>query len=89
MFATAGTDAKLARGRELGADEVINHHSEDVPARVRQLTGKRGVDIVVEHVGQATWERSVKSLARGGRLVTCGNTTGWDAYIDIRFLFVR
>ena len=89
VFATAGTDAKLASAMDLGADAVINHYTEDVPARVRELTGKRGVDIVVEHVGQATWDRSVKSLARGGRLVTCGNTTGWEANIDLRFLFVR
>ena len=89
VFATAGTDAKMARGLELGADAVINHHTEDVPARVRALTGGRGVDIVIEHVGQATWDRSVKSLARCGRLVTCGNTTGWEAKIDLRFLFVR
>ena len=89
VFATAGTDAKMARGLELGADAAINHHTEDVPARVRALTGGRGVDIVVEHVGQATWDRSVKSLARCGRLVTCGNTTGWEAKIDLRFLFVR
>ncbi len=89
VFATAGTDAKMVQALELGADAAINHYSEDVPARIRQLTGKRGVDIVVEHVGQATWERSVKSLARGGRLVTCGNTTGWEAEIDLRFLFVR
>lgn len=89
VFTTAGTDAKLELGLKLGADAAINHHTEDVPARVRELTGKRGVDIVVEHVGQATWDRSVKSLARGGRLVTCGNTTGWEAAIDLRFLFVR
>ena len=89
VFATAGTDAKMAHGLELGADAVINHHTEDVPARVRALTGGRGVDIVIEHVGQATWDRSVKSLARCGRLVTCGNTTGWEAKIDLRFLFVR
>ncbi len=89
VFATAGTDAKLASALDLGADAAINHYTEDVPARVRELTGKRGVDIVVEHVGQATWDRSVKSLARGGRLVTCGNTTGWEAAIDLRFLFVR
>ncbi len=89
VFTTAGTDAKMARGLELGADAAINHHTEDVPARVRALTGGRGVDIVVEHVGQATWDRSVKSLARCGRLVTCGNTTGWEAKIDLRFLFVR
>jgi NADPH:quinone reductase-like Zn-dependent oxidoreductase len=56
---------------------------------VRRLTDKRGVDVVVEHVGQATWDRSVRSLATGGRLVTCGNTTGWEAAIDLRFLFTR
>ena len=67
VFTTAGTDAKMARGLELGADAAINHHTEDVPARVRALTGGRGVDIVIEHVGQATWDRSVKSLARCGR----------------------
>jgi len=89
VFATGGSDQKLARALELGADAAINHYTEDVPARVRALTSGRGVDIVVEHVGQATWDRSVKSLARGGRLVTCGNTTGWEAKIDLRFLFVR
>jgi NADPH:quinone reductase-like Zn-dependent oxidoreductase len=56
---------------------------------VRRLTNKRGVDIVIEHVGVATWEQSLKSLARGGRLVTCGATTGYDAKIDLRFLFSR
>jgi NADPH:quinone reductase-like Zn-dependent oxidoreductase len=89
VFATAGTDAKLARARELGADAGINHHTDDLPARVRELTRGRGVDIVVEHVGQATWDRSVKCLARSGRLVTCGATTGYEAQIDLRFLFVR
>jgi NADPH:quinone reductase-like Zn-dependent oxidoreductase len=89
VFATAGTDAKLASGTALGADAMINHHTEDLPARVRQLTGGRGVDIVVEHVGQATWDRSVKCLARGGRVVTCGATTGYEAGIDLRFLFGR
>jgi len=89
VFATAGTDEKLARARELGASEVINHHTQDVPAEIRRLTSNRGVDIVVEHVGEATWERSVKCLTRGGRLVTCGATTGYKASIDLRFLFSR
>jgi NADPH:quinone reductase-like Zn-dependent oxidoreductase len=89
VIATAGTKAKLERARALGADEVINHHDDDLVAVVRRLTGKRGVDVVVEHVGQATWERSIKALARGGRLVTCGNTTGWDGRLDLRFLFSR
>ena len=67
----------------------MHHHEQDVVAEVRRLTDKRGVDVVVEHVGQATWDRSVRSLAAGGRLVTCGNTTGWEAAIDLRFLFSR
>lgn len=89
VFATAGTDAKLAKARQLGASEVINHHTQDLPRTIREITNGRGVDIVVEHVGTATWPRSVKSLARGGRLVTCGATTGHDARIDLRVLFVR
>ena len=89
VFATAGTDEKLARARELGAAEVVNHHTQDVPAEIRRFTNKRGVHIVIEHVGEATWERSLKCLARGGRLVTCGATTGYKAGIDLRFLFSR
>ena len=89
VFATAGTDEKLARARQLGAYEVINHTSLDWPAKVRRFTDGRGVDVVVEHVGTATWERSLKSLARGGRLVTCGATTGHDAQLDLRVLFSR
>lgn len=89
VIATAGSEAKRARARELGADEVIDHYGADIAAEARRLTGKRGVDVVVEHVGQATWAKSVRALAPGGRLVTCGNTTGWDAAIDLRFLFSR
>jgi NADPH:quinone reductase-like Zn-dependent oxidoreductase len=68
---------------------VVNHHTQDLPAEIRRFTDKRGVDIVIEHVGEATWERSLKCLARGGRLVTCGATTGHQAGIDLRFLFSR
>jgi NADPH:quinone reductase-like Zn-dependent oxidoreductase len=89
VIATAGSAAKIERVRGLGADHVVHHHDEDVPAVVRGLTGKRGVDVVVEHVGQATWDRSVRALAPGGRLVICGNTTGWQAAVDLRFLFSR
>jgi NADPH:quinone reductase-like Zn-dependent oxidoreductase len=89
VIATGGTDAKLARARDLGANAVINHHTDDLPKRIRELTHGRGVDVVVEHVGQATWERSVRCLARTGRLVTCGATTGPQANIDLRFLFGR
>jgi len=89
VIATAGTAAKLAKARELGADETINHSEQDILAESRRLTGKRGVDVVIEHVGVATWEKSVSSLANGGRLVTCGATTGYDARTDLRQLFAK
>ena len=89
VIATAGNEAKLAKAKELGADETINHHTQKIKDEVRRLTAKRGVDVVFEHVGTATWDDSVASLARGGRLVTCGATTGYDAKIDLRFLFSR
>lgn len=89
VLATAGSERKLERVKALGADVVIDHHREDVVAAVRGATGKRGVDVVVEHVGQATWDRSLRALAPAGRLVTCGNTTGWEAAVDLRFLFSR
>ncbi len=89
VIATAGNDEKLAKAKELGADEVIHHGIMPIAKEVRRLTNNRGVDVVVEHVGVATWENSVKSLATGGRLVTCGATTGYDAKLDLRFLFTR
>ena len=89
VIATAGGEAKLAKARELGADHVIDHYTEDIGAEVRKLTAKRGVDVVVEHVGEATWQKSMQSLAPGGRLVTCGATTGYDVKLDLRFLFSK
>jgi NADPH:quinone reductase-like Zn-dependent oxidoreductase len=89
IIATAGSDEKLAKALELGADYVIHHKSQKIREEVRRITNKRGVDVVFEHVGTATWDDSVASLALGGRLVTCGATTGYDAKIDLRFLFSR
>src|SRR5581483_8000051 len=74
VFATAGTPDKLARARALGAYEAIDHHRQGLAAEVLRLTNKRGVDVVIEHVGEATWAKSVRAMARGGRLVTCGAT---------------
>jgi NADPH:quinone reductase-like Zn-dependent oxidoreductase len=88
VFATAGP-GKLERARELGAEEAFDHYSDDFARRARALTGGRGVDVVVEHVGEATWERSVRALAGGGRVVTCGATTGYHAAVDLRHLFAR
>lgn len=89
VIATAGSDAKLSRLRELGADDVIHHGNEDIAARVKELTDKRGVNVVFEHVGEATWQASLRSLAWGGRLVTCGATTGAKAECDLRLIFFK
>jgi NADPH:quinone reductase-like Zn-dependent oxidoreductase len=89
VITTAGSDAKLEKARELGADHVINHKSQKIRDEVRRITNKRGVDVVFEHVGTATWDDSLASLALAGRLVTCGTTTGYDARLDLRFLFSR
>jgi NADPH:quinone reductase-like Zn-dependent oxidoreductase len=89
VITTAGDEAKLAKGRELGADYGINHYKQKISEEVRKITNKEGVDIVVEHVGAATWDESVKSLKSGGTLVTCGATTGPNVGIDLRHLFAR
>jgi NADPH:quinone reductase-like Zn-dependent oxidoreductase len=87
VFATAGSEDKLERARALGAYEVIDHHRQDIAEEIKRLTNRRGVDIVIEHVGEATWTRSVRALTRGGRLVTCGATTGRNGQLDLRALF--
>ena len=89
VIATAGSEAKLQKAKQLGADYVINHKAQKIREEVRRITGKRGVDVVFEHVGTATWDDSIASLAASGRLVTCGATTGYDAKIDLRYLFSR
>ncbi len=89
VIATAGGAQKMAKAKELGADHVIDHYSQDISAEVKKITGKRGVDVVFEHVGEATWAKSLESLAAGGRVVTCGATTGYDTKLDLRFLFAK
>lgn len=89
VIAVAGDDRKLHRARELGADEGINYRTQDVLEEVRRLTRRRGVDVVFEHVGATTWEVSLKALARGGRLVTCGATSGPLAQTNLRYVFGR
>jgi NADPH:quinone reductase-like Zn-dependent oxidoreductase len=84
---TSSSDAKLERARSLGADETINHRSADVAKEVRRLTARRGAEVVVDSVGAATWETSLRAIARGGRLVTCGGTSGPMVQMDIRRLF--
>jgi NADPH:quinone reductase-like Zn-dependent oxidoreductase len=89
VITTAGDEAKLAKGRELGADYGIDHYKQKISEEVRKITNKEGVDIVIEHVGAATWNESVKSLKSGGTLVTCGATTGPQVGIDLVHLFAR
>ena len=89
VLTTAGSEEKLAKAKELGADHLINYKTQKIRDEVRRITDKRGVDVVVEHVGTASWEDSLSSLAPTGRLVTCGATTGYDGKVDLRFLFSR
>ena len=87
VIVTSSDDAKLAAARQLGADVTLNHRTQKVAQEVRALTNKRGVDVVVENVGAATWDDSLRCLRRGGRLVTCGATSGPQANLDLRRLF--
>ncbi len=89
VITTAGDETKLEKGRLLGADFGINHYKQKISEEVRKITNKEGVDIVIEHVGAATWDESLKSLKAGGTLVTCGATTGSNVGIDLRHLFAR
>jgi NADPH:quinone reductase-like Zn-dependent oxidoreductase len=89
VITTAGNEQKMDKARELGADYVINHYQQNISDEVRKITKREGVDIVVEHVGTATWEHSLKSLKPGGTLVTCGATTGPQIGMDLRFVFSR
>jgi NADPH:quinone reductase-like Zn-dependent oxidoreductase len=87
VIATSSSDTKLEAARALGADVTLNHARVDVAKEVRGLTDRRGVDVVLENVGEATWEQSLRALARRGRLVSCGATSGPKVVTDVRRLF--
>ncbi len=87
VWVTSGSADKLARAKALGADVGIDHSAVDFSREIRKLTGKRGVDMVLDSVGKATWKQSIASLAKGGRLLTCGATTGPDPPEDIARIF--
>ena len=89
VLSTAGSESKRSLVRELGAEEVFDHGDPDWPKAVRAAAGRRGVDVVVEHVGPATWAGSMKVLARNGRLVTCGGTTGPKVEVLLPHLFMK
>jgi NADPH:quinone reductase-like Zn-dependent oxidoreductase len=87
VIVTSSSDAKLEAARGLGADVTLNHTRVDVAKEVRAVTAKRGADVVVETVGAATWEHSLRALAKQGRVVTCGATTGPKVVTDVRRMF--
>ncbi len=89
VVATAGSDAKLEKARALGADHVVNYETQDFLAETRRLTERKGVEVVFEHVGKKTWERSILAAGIGGRIVTVGATTGHDPPTDLRHVFAR
>jgi 2-desacetyl-2-hydroxyethyl bacteriochlorophyllide A dehydrogenase len=89
VYATTSADVKADRLRQLGADEVIITSRQSIVQEVRRLTAKRGVDIVFEHVGKSVWDESIRSLTKGGKLVTCGATSGYDAVTDLRYIFYK
>lgn len=89
VIATAGNEEKTQKALHLGADYVINHYHCKISDEVRKITNREGADIVVEHVGAATWDESMKSIKPGGTIVTCGATTGPDVKIDLRFLYSK
>lgn len=89
VLTTVGSEEKVAKAKALGADEVIIHSREQVNQRVRDLTQRRGVDVVIEHIGPDVWMQCIDSLAKGGRLVTCGATTGAEVKLDLRYVYSR
>lgn len=89
VFAAASTDEKLQRAKHLGADFLINYKTDEFDRKIRELTNKRGVDVVVDYIGADTWVRSLRSARRGGRVLTCGATTGFAPQTDLRQIFFR
>jgi NADPH:quinone reductase-like Zn-dependent oxidoreductase len=89
VITTVGSPEKAKRARELGVDHVIEYRKTDFATEVRALTGKRGVDVIIEHVGGETFERSLRALAKGGRLVTCGATSGAEVSVNLRLVFFK
>lgn len=89
VITTVGSDDKIEKCIELGADHVINYREDRFEGRVRRITKKRGVDVVFEHVGKDTWAGSMLSMRPGGRLVTCGSTSGVSAETNLMMLFQR
>lgn len=89
VITTARGKEKLEKAKQLGADEIIDYSKEDYKERVLSITNNKGVDLVFEHIGPDTWEKNLQSLAKGGRMVVCGATSGPKVTMEIRFLFMK
>ena len=89
VITTAGSEEKIQAAEQLGADYIINYKKQPVGKTVREITDRRGVDVVFEHTGEKTWNESLRALSKGGRLVTCGATTGPIVKIDLRAVFIK
>ncbi len=89
VLAVAGSDEKLKKAEQLGADVLLNYNTQDIAKEVKSRTGGRGADIVFEHVGAAVWQQALRCLGKNGRLVTCGATTGSKVEVDLRFFFTQ
>ncbi len=89
VITTAGSEEKVAFASSLGADTILNYKKDDIISAVKDLTDGKGVDLVFEHVGTTTWKTSLRILGRGGRIVTCGATTGAKVVVDLRHLFMK
>ena len=89
VITTVGSEEKIPKAKNLGADAVINHSKEKVAERVKALTERHGVDVVIEHIGPDVWDSCLESLAKGGRLITCGATTGGDVKLNLRYMYAR
>ena len=89
MIGAAGSDDKLLKLRELGADHLVNYKTQDFSKETWRISGKKGVDVVVNYTGGDTWIPSLKTLRKGGRILTCGATAGYDPAEDLRYIWVR
>ena len=89
VISTVGNNEKIQKAKDLGADEIINHNTDNLREKIKEFTNKQGVDIVFDHIGEKTWENSIKCLKVGGRMVTCGATTGPQGITDIRYIYSK
>ncbi|MED4784909.1 zinc-binding dehydrogenase [Brevibacillus choshinensis] len=89
VIAAAGSDEKLEKLKQLGADYVINYNKADFSKETWRISGKKGVDVVVDYTGKDTWPKSILATKKGGRVLTCGATTGFEAVTDLRYVWVR